>query len=925
MVHMGFQYGHHSGDHRYLSFPLEARATAEHLPLARAGVAMRSWRAWLVRCLSVFGGARREDDLAAELDAHLHAHIEDNLRAGMPPIQARRDAQMALGGRQQTREACQDRRGIPVLERLHRDGGYALRTLGRSPAFASVAILTFAVGLGATTTMFSIVNRTLLEPLPYPDPGQLYLGRVTATAFARIASSFPIDERIFHTWRTQCEACADVALVGGLGFTLTGTSEPERIPGLQVSSNFFRTLGVRPSLGRDFLPGEELPGGARVVLLSNALWRSHFGGDPAIVGRPIRIDGEPHEVIGIMPPDVFLPKGEQWGPLFAHDRLPLLFRPLGFDVAAISDLGHFNYSSLVRLRPGVSASQAVAALNAEIVDVATQSGLERFRAVLIPLQDQVTTGVRAPLWLLLGAVGAVWLIACVNVGNLMLVRATSRHREASIRLALGASRSGLFGIVLYEAAVVVVGGAALGMGLAAAAVRLLAWAAPVGLPRIESVRLDWRVLVFTTLAAAASTVVCGVLPAWRFAASSPQHGLKAGTSQTTDTPHKRRLTQVLVGVEVALSALLLVIGGLLIVSFVRVMRVDKGFEVDHVITQGVSLMLPQFREAGAQTRFIDQVLLKLAGLPGVRAVGVTNQVPLHGETWIDALSGDGRPAEDLRQTANFRFVSPGYWPAMGIRLTHGRLIEPGDRDRPVAVLSEKAAGFLWPQTNPLGRHIHGAGPSKPSLEVVGVVADIREAGLTHDPPAMVYEPYWALPMAGPNFVVRTDAPLEAVASGIRTMVHAVDPDVPLTTVQTMDQVLNDSVEVRRFLVYVAATFAVSALMLAALGIYGVVSFMVARRTHELGVRLALGAPHAQLVRMVLGDGMQPVLIGLVAGLGVALSGGRVIASQLYGVAPHDPAILFAVSLLLVLVALVACGVPARRATRIDPLQALRFE
>jgi predicted permease len=886
---------------------------------------MRAWRSGLARCLGVFGGARQDDDLAAELDAHLQAHIEDNLRAGMTPVHARRDARLALGGQQQTREACQDRRGIATLERLRRDGGYALRTLRRSPAFAAVAILTFAIGLGATTTMFSIVNGTLLAPLPYRDPGQLYLGRVTATAFARIASSFPINERIFHTWRTHCTACADVALVGGLGFTLTGTSDPERLAGLQVSSNFFRTLGVQPALGRDFRPEEELPGRARVVLLSDALWRSHFGADPAIVGRPIRIDGEPHEVIGVMGAEVSLPKGEQWGPLFAHDRPPLLFRPLGFDVSTIRDLGSFNYSSLVRLRSGISAPQGVAELNAEITGIAAQMELERFRAMLIPLRDQVTTGVRAPLWLLLGAVGAVWLIVCVNVGNLMLVRATSRHREASIRLALGASRSGLFGIVLSEAAIVVLAGAVLGTALASAAVKLLASWAPVGLPRIEEIRVDWRVLCFTIVAAAASTVLCGVLPAWRFAAAPPQPSLKTGTSQVTDTGPQRSLSQILVGVEVALSALLLVVGGLLIVSFVRVLRVDKGFEINHVITQGVSLILPQFREPAAQTRFIDAVLLKLESTPGVRAAGVTNQVPLHGEVWIDALSGDGRRAEDLRQTANFRFVSSGYWPAMGIRLTDGRLIEAIDRSRPVAVLSEKAARLLWPGMSPLGRHVHGGGPRKPLLEVVGVVADVREAGLTQESPAMVYEPYWTMPFPGPSFVLRTDAPVAAAASALRTIVHAIDPEIPLTPLQTMGQIVNDSVEVRKFQVYVAGAFAVSALLLAALGIYGVVSFTVARRTQELGVRMALGAPRAQLLRMVLGDGMQPVILGLLVGLGVALSAGRVIASQLYGVAPHDPAILGGVGMVLVLVALAACWVPARRATHIDPLQALRFE
>ena len=888
---------------------------------------MRSLRAGLTRLAGLFGGRRHDRELAEEIDGHLQAHMADNLRAGMTPDEARREALMKLGGIQQTTEASRDRRGVPALETLMRDARYALRTLRRTPAFTTVAVLTLALGLGATTAMFSIVNGVLLEPMKYREPGRLYLGRMTAAAVAKIASSIPVNARHFHEWRTHCRSCDQVVLVDGLGFTLTGTGEPERVPGLRVSSNFFRTLGVQPSFGRDFLPEEELPGHFHVVILSDALWRSHFASDPSIVGRTIVINGERNDVIGVMPAGLHLPRGEQWGPLFAHNRVPEIFRPLGFDVSQARGAGQFNYASLVRLKPGVLPQQAAADMNADIAELSHQFKLDEFgwKAILIPLQDQVTAGARAGLWLLLGTVGAVLLIVCVNVGNLMLVRTTSRHREASIRIALGASRFGLFGLVLNEALILVTIGGGLGLVLAYAGVKLFRATAPFDLPRIEDVQMDWRVFAFAVLAILFSTLACGLLPAWRLSRTHPQESLKAGSPNATETGRKLRLSEAMVGLEVALSAVLLVVGGLLMVSFFRLMRVEKGFAVEHIITQSASLILPKYRAPHAQTRFIDDVLGKLAGVPGVRAVGVTNQVPLRGETWIDGLADMDVAPEVEHQTANFRFVSQDYWKTMGIPLKRGRFIQASDRNHPVAVLSQKAAQYLWPDKNPLGKHIRGTGLDRSRLEVVGVVSDIREGGLGKEPPAMVYEPYWLMDIGGPSFVLRTDAAPAAVAGTLRAIVHSVDPDVPLAAAQSMEQVLDESVAASRFEMYLAAAFAVSALALASLGIYGVIAFTVARRTPELGVRIALGAPGTQLMTMVLRQGMRPVVAGLAAGLTIAILGGRVLASQLYGVAPDDPLTISSVGILLLFVALCACWLPARRATRVDPIVALRAE
>jgi predicted permease len=887
---------------------------------------MNSVRTWVRRALGVFARRRQDLELADELRSHLAAHIDDNIRAGMTPDEARRSAYVALGGIQQTAEAYRDRRGVPAVEVLVREARYALRTLRKSPGFTSVAILTLALGLGATTTIFSVVNGVLLEPLKYRDPERLYLGRMHADRVAKIASSFPVNARHFHEWRTRCRSCEEVALVEGRGFTLTGSGEPERLPGLQVSYNFFRALGSQPALGRDFRPEEELPGRSHVVILSDSLWRNRFGGDPSIVNRTIDVDGEPNTVIGVAPPELHLPKGAQWGPLFAHDLVPLMFRPLGFDPAQSHAAGEFNYAALVRLRRGVDPRQASDEMNADIADLSKQYGLAAFgwKAILIPLREQMTGSSRQSLWLLLGAVGAVLLIICVNVGNLMLVRAVSKQREAGIRLALGVSRFGLFGLVFNEALIVVAVGGALGVVFAFAGVRLLAIAS-VDLPRIEDVQLDWRVLWFTVTTAVASTALCGLLPAWRLARSQPHDSLRTDCPNATEGRQKRRLSEVLVAFEVALSALLLVVGGLLMSSFFRLLHVNKGFDVEHIVTQGVSLISPAYRNPTARTRFIDDALARLAGIAGVRSVGVVNQVPLHGETWIDDLADADRPKradEFAGRTANFRFVSPAYWKTMGISLKQGRAFEASDRSHLVAVLSETAAQYLWPGLNPLGRHVQATGRPAPSLEVVGVVADVRE-GLAKAPPAMVYEPYWLIDVGGPSFVLRTAAPPAAVAAAIRDVIHAIDANVPVTPIQTMEQVVDESVAAPRFEMKLAVAFALSALVLASLGIYGVLAFTVARRTQEIGIRIALGARSSQVMTLVLQQGLRPVTGGLIVGLLVALIGGRILSSQLFGISPTDPATMAGVAALLLAVSLCACWFPARRAIAIDPTRALR--
>jgi putative ABC transport system permease protein len=822
------------------------------------------------------------------------------------------------------RRLDRDMWGWAAWEWLGQDLNYALRQMGRSPGFTAVALATLALGLGATTTIFTIVDGVLLQPLAYRQPDQLYVAENIPPASAGLTRNLPVNARHFHEWRAHCRSCQDVALFQGASLTLVGAGEPVRLPALAVSYNFFRTLGVQPAIGRDFLEEEEGAGNFDQVILTDVLWHSRFAGDRSIMGRRIQINGEPHLVIGIMPPDLHLPRGEEWGVFVGPPARPLIFRPLASHVAREGPDGNLNFSSVIRLKPGVGREQATAELNGLLADFVRQYKLQT-TVGLTPLRQQVIRKDRGPLMLLLGAVGAVWLIVCVNIGNLMLVRTVGRYREAGVRLALGASRLRLFGLVLMEALVLVSIGGAAGLGLAHAGLKLFVARAPVAIPRLDEVQMDWRVLAFAASSMAFSTIVCGIVPAWRLARIEPQESLKAGAGNATEGGRKLWLREVLVSFEVALSTVLLIAGGLLMLSFFRLMRVDKGFEMAHVITQDVSFLSPKYAH-GVRRGVVGEMADKLARIPGVEVVGAVSQLPLLGEEWVSGLRDPDNPQPSAPDNAiaNFRFATPDYFKAMGIPLRRGRFLEEGDLNRQSAVISERAARFLWGNQNPIGKHVRGAGPAKPSLEVVGIVGEVR-GKLEDAPPMMVYEHFWRMQPIAMSFVLRTRADPVPAASAIRSVLSSADPEMAISPAKTMEQILEESMAARKFQMYLAVAFAMSALALASLGIYGVISFAVARRTPEMGIRMALGASGAQLVRMVVRQGMIPVAAGLGAGLLGALSVCRLIASQLYGVAPNDPRSIAAATILLLAVALCACWIPARRATRVDPLTALRFE
>ena len=868
---------------------------------------------------------RRNRDLDDELRAHLAFAINDRIARGESPSEAERNARRELGNVALVKEVTRGTWRFAALERLGRNLAFALRQLRRAPVFTAVSLLTLALGLGTATVMFSLVNGVLLEPLPFHDPARLYLARTIPPPDSGLNGNFPINARHYYEWRTHCRACASVSLLQFEELTLTGAGEPIKLPALGISSNFFPTLGAAPALGRGFLAEEDAPGHFGEVILSDALWRSRFSADPHIVGRTIELNGEAHIVVGVMPANLHLPKGNEWGSFFGPSKTPLLFRPLGIDASQARPIGNLNYTCLIRLNPGVSPTQATAALNSLLADFVRQYRLET-KIILIPFQQQVTGASRAGLWLLLAMVATVLLIVCVNVGNLMLVRTAGRYREAAIRLALGAGRAHLFSMVLTEALALVLAGSLAGLALASAALRSIAAAAPASIPRLDDVHLDGRVLAFAVSAAAVSTLLSGLLPAWRLSRIAVQDSLKAGAATSTETAHKLHVRELLVALEVALSTTLLVAGGLLTLSFFRLTHTPKGFDTANIVTLDVSYLSPQYAH-GVRRRYVEETIEKLAQIPGVQAAAAINLLPLRGDDWFSGLEDPDRPAPPASHAAfaNFRFVTPQYWRAMGIPLLEGRYLNASDKGRPTAVISEQAAAYLWPNQDPIGRHVLGVGSQSPSLEVVGVVGDVRAKSLDENPPMIVYEHYWRIQPIGMSFLVRTPADPSSTARAMRSILSSLDPEMAIPHPVTMRQIVGDSVAGRRLQMDLAAAFALFALLLASLATYAVIAFAVARRTPELGIRAALGARPLQLMAMVLLDAMRPVLLGLLAGLACALSLTRFLATQLFGVTPYDPLTIAAVATIVLAVAALACLTPARRAARIDPLTALRFE
>jgi len=809
------------------------------------------------------------------------------------------------------------------LETLLQDVRYGLRQLKRNPGFTAVAVLTLALGIGANTAMFSVVNAALLDPLPYREPSRLVTPWLAKTAFGDSAPGTTTDPD-YVQWRAQNQVFDDMAAFQGQTFNLTGGGEPERLLGAAVTPNLFRLLGVAPALGRTFLSEEQQTGRGNVVLLSHQLWERRFGSNPAIIGKSITLDGTSFAVVGVMPPNFDFPNQSSiWSPL-----------------VLTSDQGNATDQIVARLKPGVTLERArkdVAVIQRRLDRQSHRQNMGGLSYSLVFLKDAMVSKIRPALLILLASVGLVLLIACVNVANLLLARATARQREISIRVALGATRGRILRQVLTESALLAMVGGGLGMLFAAwsrnSLVSLMPQdlAQPGVISRMTTIHIDARVFGFTLLASLGGAVLFGLVAGLKAPSTNAQSSLKEAATALTPSTHLLSLRNSLVIGEFALTLVLLVSAGLLIKSFVRLMEVDPGFQPERVLISNLELPSTQYHNETQMKEFHDSVMQRIAALPGIQAAGTVSFGLPMGD---GGLLGDFA-IEGLREPPHLMVsklvVSPGYFRAMGIVLQQGREFDEhdGDKSQPVAVVSEGVARRFWPKGEALGKRLHLGFSGSPWYSVVGVVSDVKQMGLEREAPLAIYVPYSQAPrpffLSFMTIVARTDSNPLAVANALRRAVQAVDPDMPLFDVTSMEQLVYKSVATPRFNAFLLAGFASLALILAVVGIYGVTSYSVTQRTHEIGIRMALGAERSDVLRMVVRQGLR--LAGLGTGIGVAAALGvtNVLRSMLFGVQPIDPLTYLTVAAALLTVSLLASYIPARRATKVDPTVALRYE
>ncbi len=802
------------------------------------------------------------------------------------------------------------------MDNLFQDLRFGARMLARNPAFTFVAVMTLALGIGANTAIFSVVNAVVLRPLPYMDPDRLVM--IWEDNTKEGVSDYPISAPDFLDFQKQSTTFQEIGAVSPRwNLTLTGSGDAERVHAQYASASLFSTLGVSPVLGRVFLPDEDRQGAEGVVVLSHHLWQTRFGADQKIVGNALTIDGNSFTVAGVMPAGFrFLDEVDLW--------VPLQFNPMisrGRSLHMLRAVG--------RLRPGVTIEQAQAEMSGitRQLEQAYPDSNAGLGANLVPLHEQVVGDVRLALMVLLGGVGFILLIACANVASLLLARATARGREAAIRAALGAGRGRLARQFLTESLMLAVTGGTIGLALAVLCVKGLVALSPESIPRHDEIGIDPLVLGFCLVATILTGALFGLVPA--LIASRPDlHGaLKYDSQRAVGGAVGGRLRNILVVAEIALAMVLLIGAGLLINSFSRLIRVDPGFETENVLT--MSTLLPRSKYSDAQQRIAlgREFIERIEKLPGVIAAGATNRIPLGGENVGSMLTIEGRPvAAGQEPEVEIRIASPNYFRALGVPLLAGRFFDERDDLNAqgfVAIINEVTARRFFSNEDPLGKRIQLGGGSW--ITIVGVAGAIRHSGLEKEPGPEVFMSYYQRSMTNPFIAVRTASDPRSMIGAIRSQLQILDKDLPLSEIRTIEELVSTSIAQPRFNALLLAGFAALALVLAAVGIYGIISYWVSRRTREIGIRQALGAQRGDVLKLVLGQAVKLVLAGVVIGLVGAFALTRVMSSLLYGVSATDPLTFASVAALLSSVALLASYIPARRATKIDPGVALRYE
>ncbi|HEU4642166.1 MAG TPA: ABC transporter permease [Gemmatimonadaceae bacterium] len=882
---------------------------------------------------------RRERELDEEIRAHLAMATRDRVAAGQSPESAEFAARREFGNVALVKEVTRGTWGGMWLERLVQDVRYAVRSLSRVPGFTLAAILTLALGIGANTAIFSVVNGVILRPLDYPRPGQLVF--ISSQFLTQGFDQFPVDPAEFLELRERSQSFQSVGAYVADAVNLGTDGQPARVPAAAVSASLFSTLEVAPRLGRTFTERETLPGASPVAVLSDELWRSAFGARPSIVGEQVDVDGVRTTVIGVMPPRFDV-----------HDQGVKIWLPLPLDPAKRQQYrgGHYLYL-IGRLKPGVTLERARNELQTLLRQWAVTDGVSADAAPGQPgfvhtpnttshrlryddLQTDMVGGVRTALWVLQAAVLLVLLIACANMANLMLMRAESRHRELALRAALGAGRGRLLRQFIVEGLVLSLAGAVTGVLLARWGLGALVAANAGSIPRASSVTLDGTVLLFTLALALATGAAFGLAPLLHMSAHSVGLALREAGTRTTTGSARKHVRRGLVVAEMALAMMLVVGAGLLLRSFWNLVNVDAGFDRGQLTTFGLALPAESY-DSARNAAFYGNLTRRLAALPGVRGAAAMSGLPPRRAVNANDTEIEGfvpRPGGPGQNVDYYQFVTPGYLETMGIPVVSGRSFRASDdaESPPVVMINETMARLFYPGQDPIGRRVRPVG-AKDWFTIVGVVKDVKQGGVDSKTGTELYLDYAQMPgrlgylPRSMNIVMRSSLGPSALAGGIRRTVGALDPSLPIVSLRSMDDVFADAVSRPRFLAQLLGIFATVALALAAVGTYGVLAYTVTERQREIGIRMALGASGRGVMSMVLGQGMALAGIGVVVGLVGALAVTRLASSLLFGVAPTDPVTIGGVAVFMTIVALVACVVPARRATRVEPVAALRGE
>jgi len=866
---------------------------------------------------------RAETALDDELRAFVDMAAADRIRDGATPEEARRMALMHLGGVEQAKERVRTARHGAWLDEVSRDVRYALRMCRRNPGFSAVVVATLAIGIGANTAVFSVVDAVLLRPLTYAAPDRLVMVHETLPTRGRI----PVAAFEFEEWRRAAHSFEHISLMAVAPVVLTRAGDPERLEAARVSASLFPMLGIEAAIGRTFRPDEEIVGRDHVAVLSDGLWRTRFGADSSIVGRTITLNDEAYLVSGVLPPRFRFPRLEQVFVMGISGGQPQVWLPFAITDA---DRGENSFATIARLKIGVSPEQARAEATTILSDVlkripnAPQLGVD-----VVPLQQQITGASRQALALLWAAIAAVLVIACANIASLMLSRSAARGHELAIRGALGASRGTLLRHSLLDSMTLAVLGGVGGVVLAISMLPLLLRLAPPTIPRLDEVTVDGRVLVFAAMVTLATGVVVGLFPARRAARSDLIESLRVTTRSASLGGRHADFRRVMVAAQIAVTLACLTAAGLVIQSLRNVLKVDPGFTTEGLLTVDVSLSPGRYGNRDARAAFVRQALQHVESIAGVTSVGFVNRLPFSGISMNSVLATEGTERSAIlmseRPLADVRSVDAAYFRTLGIPVVRGELFEEAARSRSVAVVSAGMANRAWPGESAIGKRFRLSAQPDQLIEVIGVVGDVRNMGFEAGRSLTVYLPYWQGFLNATSFVVRTGSDPTAAASAVRAAISVVDNDVPIDSMSTMRGIVAESVEARTFQVTLLTLFGAIAVALSGIGVFGVMSYAVAQRRKEFGVRMALGATPLSLQHMVVGNAVRLVSAGAAVGLPLAVTAAYFMRDLLFDVDPRDVRVLVSSSAVIVVVGLIAAWIPAHRATQTDPITTLRFE